>query len=116
MQDLPVVQKTYDLIKWYIPLLNRLPKDYKFTLGDRISSGLYSLLEGFIQARYSPDKLVQLERLNGQLDILRHQTRLLHEFNLMEAKRYQYVNQLINGIGMDLGGWIKQQRQRQVIA
>jgi hypothetical protein len=27
MEELPIIQKTYDLIKWYVPILNRLPKD-----------------------------------------------------------------------------------------
>ena len=30
MSELPVIQKTYDLIKWYVPILNRLPRDHKF--------------------------------------------------------------------------------------
>lgn len=111
MQDLPVIQKTYDLIKWYVPILNRLPRDHKFTLGNRIITELYELLEGLIQARYSQNKLPQLETLNSRLDILRHQTRLLLEFRLLAVKRYEYAGQLLNAIGSDLGGWIKQQRQ-----
>ncbi|WP_242049104.1 four helix bundle protein [Planktothrix sp. FACHB-1365] len=23
MEELPIIQKTYDLIKWYVPILNR---------------------------------------------------------------------------------------------
>jgi hypothetical protein len=53
MQELPIIQKTYDLIKWYIPILNRLPRDHRFALGDRMVKGLYDLLEGLIQARYA---------------------------------------------------------------
>ena len=51
--ELPIVQKTYDLIKWYVPILNRLPRDHKFGLGDRMVAVLYDLLEGFITARYA---------------------------------------------------------------
>ncbi len=51
MQELPIIQKTYDLIKWYIAILNRLPRDHRFALGDRMTKGLYDLLEGLIQAR-----------------------------------------------------------------
>jgi hypothetical protein len=58
--DLPVIQKTYDLIKWYIPLLNRLPRNHKFILGDRIITGLYNLLEGLITAQYAKEKLTLL--------------------------------------------------------
>jgi hypothetical protein len=112
MSDLPIIQKTHDLIQWYVPILNRLPRDHKFMLGDRIISGLYDLLEGLIRARYAREKLPQLQQLNIQLDILRHQTRLLLGFKLLSAKRYEYVGQHINGIGVELGGWIKQQRQQ----
>jgi hypothetical protein len=42
--DLPVIQKNYDLVKWYIPILNRLPRDHCFTLGERMINGLYNLL------------------------------------------------------------------------
>ncbi|MBD2027030.1 diversity-generating retroelement protein Avd [Leptolyngbya sp. FACHB-711] len=113
MQELPIIQKTYDLIKWYVPILNRLPRDHKFMLGDRIIAGLYDLLEGLIQARYAKEKLPKLQSLNTQLDILRHQTRLLLDFQLLSDRRYEYVSQHINTIGTDLGGWMKQQRQQQ---
>jgi hypothetical protein len=109
MNELPIIQKTYDLIKWYVPHLNKLPRNYKFTLGDRIIAGLYNLLEGLIKARYSKSKLAYLEPLNRQLDIIRYQTRLLSDFNLIDDKRFEYVSKLMNEIGGDLGGWIKQQ-------
>ena len=53
MNELPIIQKTYDLIKWYIPILNRLPRNHRFALGDRMSDNLYDLLEGLIRARYA---------------------------------------------------------------
>lgn len=108
--ELPIIQKTYDLIKWYVPIINRLPREHRFQLGDRMVSGLYELLEELIMARYQRNKLPQLERLNCKLDVLRYQTRLLLDFDLLSNKRYQYVGQLINGIGTDLGSWIKQQK------
>lgn len=43
--------------------------------------GLYDFLEGLILARYARQKLAQLEPLNGNLHILRYQTRLLLDFN-----------------------------------
>ncbi len=113
MKELSIIQKTFDVIKWYVPILNRLPKTHKFTLGERIINGLYDLLEGLIKARYAKKKLAQLELLNTQLDILRYQTRLLLDFQLISVKRYEYVIKLIDDIGIELGGWIKQQRERE---
>ncbi|MGF1520658.1 MAG: diversity-generating retroelement protein Avd [Nodosilinea sp.] len=111
--DLPIIQKTYDLIKWYVPILNQLPRDHRFQLGDRMVAGLYDLLESLIFVRYQhEDKLPHLQRLNSKLDVLRYQTRLLLDFDLLSHKRYQYVGQMIHAIGIDLGGWIRQQQHK----
>jgi hypothetical protein len=37
-QELTIIQKMYDLIMWYVPIINRFPRDHKFTLGERIES------------------------------------------------------------------------------
>ncbi|MBR8829073.1 MAG: diversity-generating retroelement protein Avd [Gomphosphaeria aponina SAG 52.96 = DSM 107014] len=113
MKELSIIQKTYDLIKWYVPLLNRLPRNHKFLLGDRIISGLYDLLDGLILARYSREKQPILEKLNALLDVLRYQSRLLKDFGLIKVERYEYASQLITEIGQELGGWIKQQSSRR---
>ena len=110
MNDLPIIQKCYDLITWYIPILNRLPRDHRFMLGERIIAGLYTLLEELILARYATDKLARLQQLNGKLDILRYQTRLLLDFQLISSARFEFAASAINEIGKDLGGWIRQQK------
>lgn len=111
--ELPIVQKTYDLIKWYVPILNRLPRDHKFGLGDRMIVALYDLLEGFVTARYARNKLAVLQPLSGKLDILQYQTRLLFDFQLMEVKRYEYASGLLDDLGRQLTGWLGQQRNQE---
>ena len=113
MKELSVVQKTYDLIKYYVPIIERFPKIHKFSVGDRLINQLYNLLEGLIKAKYAKKKLDDLTTLNVNLDILRHQTRLLLDFQLISLKRYEYINKQIDGIGVELGSWIKKQRQRE---
>ena len=110
-KELPIIQKTYDLIQWYVPLLNKLPRHHRHLLGERIITQLYELLEGLVVARYAREKLPQLEALNAKLDILRYQTRMLLDFHLFSVERYDYASQLLNGVGTDLGGWVRQQRR-----
>lgn len=113
MKELSVIQKTYDCIKWYVPIIERLPKIHKFSLGDRIINQLYDLLEGLIKAKYAKNKLPQLESLNTELDILRYQTRMLLDFNKISVERYEFAIKLLDEIGIELGGWIKKQRERE---
>jgi hypothetical protein len=113
MNELPVLQKAYDLVLWYIPILNHLPKTYKFNLGDRLASNLYDLLDGLVQAKYQgEEKIILLRRLNTQLEVMRFQTRLLHDLKLIQTGSYEHASRLINGIGIDLGGWLKQQKAK----
>lgn len=113
MKELSIIQKAHDLIKYYIPIIERFPKAHKFTLGDRIVNQLYDLLEGLIKAKYAYEKLNYLINLNVQLEILRHQTKILLDFQLIPLKRYEYISKQIDEIGLELGGWIKNQRQRE---
>ncbi|MFM9104261.1 MAG: diversity-generating retroelement protein Avd, partial [Cyanobium sp.] len=87
--ELPILQATTDLIKWFVPLLNKLPRDQKFALGDRIITNLYAVLEALVAARWSRDKLPLLEPAAARLDLLRIQTRLLHDFELIDTRRYE---------------------------
>jgi hypothetical protein len=52
--ELPILQATTDLIKWFVPLLNGLRRDQKFALGDPIISNLYAVLEALVE--HSPLK------------------------------------------------------------
>ncbi len=73
-------------------------------------NGLYNFLESLIIAKYASEKLNLLESLNPKLDIIRYQTRILLDFQLINNKRYEYISKLVEEIGKELGGWIKQQK------
>lgn len=105
--ELPIIQKTYDLILWYVPILNRLPRAHKFTLGDRMVTGLYELLEGLVTARYQRDKQAILPPLMSRIDLLKYQTRLLFDFELVDLRRYEYASRAIGEVGQQLRGWMK---------
>lgn len=111
-EELSIIQKTYDFIKWYIPILNRLPRDHKFLIGERIITQLYTFLEDLIKAKYTRNRLPLLEQLNINLEIIRYQTRLLYDFNLINIDRYEYISKRLLEIGSELGGWIRQHKNK----
>lgn len=111
-QELSVIQKMYDLIIWFVPIVNKFPRDYKFTLGNRIQNQMYEILETLVLAKYEKEKLNRLEIVNSKLDVLRYQTKLLLEFKLIDGKRFFHAAGLINEIGIELGSWVKQQKTK----
>ena len=112
-EELPIIQKTYDLVLWYVPILNRLPRDHRFMLGDRMIHGLYEVLELLAQAQFAQTKISLLQAANPKIAVLRYQTRLLLDFHLINERRYEFAAKQLNSIGMDLGSWIKQRRKKE---
>lgn len=62
VKELTVIQKMTDYIDWVSPLINRFPKDKKFTIGDRLLNKLYSVLELLIKSKYG-NNVKPLKRL-----------------------------------------------------
>ena len=40
-----VIDDCHELLKWLIPLLDQFPRSQRFTLGERLESGLLDMLE-----------------------------------------------------------------------
>ncbi len=111
--ELPIIQKMYDLTFWYVPILNRLPRDHKFALGERMVQGVYETLELLVQAQFAQNKTALLQSANPKIAVLRYQTRLLLDFRLINEVRYEHAAKQLNSIGTDLGSWIKQRQRKE---
>lgn len=110
--DLPIIEACLDLIHWFIPLLHRLPRQHKFGLADRLIGNLYHLLEQLVHARYARAKLPILEPLKAHIVVIQLQVRLLHQFHLIDMRRYEHASRLITSIAKQHSGWLLQQRRQ----
>ena len=78
-EELTVITKTFDLVKWSCQHTSRFPRNHRFVLGERIERRLYDLLETLVQAKYTRDRQGLLRQANLSLEILRFQMRLAHD-------------------------------------
>ncbi len=91
---------------WLIPLLDHFPRNRRFTLGERLESGIIEILENLVEASYSRDKLARLKRANLRLAVLRHLWRAAHELKTIPTKRYAHGARFLDDFGKQIGGWI----------
>lgn len=56
MKEIRVIKDLYKLIKWILLHISKYPRNYRYTLGDRIENRLYDTLELIIKARYAKSK------------------------------------------------------------
>ncbi len=70
-QSETILTLTYDFLLYVIPQLSKFPRDQKFMLADRIENLALDILDDFIVAYYSRDKLERLRNANLKLERLR---------------------------------------------
>jgi len=103
------VQACHELILWLIPQLDKFPRVRRFTLGERLEAVLLEVLELLVEAAYSRGeaKLRPLKRANLRLEVARHLWRLAHELQVISTQRYEHVAKLLNDLGRQVGGWLR---------
>jgi len=103
-----IILKTYDLIKYLFPVIQKFPRDQKFILGDRMQNALLDILELYIKSYYSgTKKRIILTDVNIKLEQLRYLIRLCYDFKYINMKRYSFIFEKVDELGRMTGGWIK---------
>jgi len=105
------VQACHELAEWMIPLIERFPRAKRYTLGERLETRLFNLLELLLEAAYSREKSPALTAANLQLEMLRHFWRLAHELEVIPTRRYEHGAKRMDALGAQIGGWLKSRRQ-----
>jgi len=104
------VQSCHELLLWLIPQLDKFPRVRRFTLGERIESGLLEVLELLVEAAYSRNKDTSLRRANLKLEVVRHLWRLAHELKVTATRQYEHGARLLDDLGRQIGGWLRSQQ------
>lgn len=99
------VQDCHELLEWLIPHLDKFPRLRRFTLGERIETGLLEVLERLIEAAYSRDKVRVLKQANLRLDVVRHLWRLAYRLHVIPVNRYDHGAGRMEALGRQIGGW-----------
>jgi len=109
MQELPIINKTYEIYKSIFEINNHLEKRYRYSLGASLENSVLSLLQELVMAKNAPKPLksAYLIKASSHLEISTLKLRLFLELKLTnETKIFQTQNKL-SEIGRMLGGWLK---------
>lgn len=109
LESLLIYQKSYALILFLYPIINRIPKNHRLVLGRHLEELSLSLLVLVIKANKARNKerRVLQEQISERLDCLRILIRLTKDLRLMSVRQYAQSVEKTNEIGRMLAGWVK---------
>lgn len=107
--QIPLIQKTYDLYKLIYENSKTFPKSEKYSLAEKIKNLTLEILELLMEAESAKRdwKAPILEKINRKLGLLKLLLRLTNEIKVIDNKKYLNLTERTQEIGKMLGGWIK---------
>jgi len=107
---LPVIQKAYDVNLWLLQRVGKFPRQYKFTLGDRLQTTGLDLCLALVEASHSRSKERPLYRADRLLDQLRLLVRLASDVQALSQRQLAHVSSQNEELGRMIGGWFRASR------
>lgn len=108
-QESPLFAKTYDLLVYLLPAVEKFPRSQRAVLGRRVQEVGLGFLDLLLAARKTPAKGrgALLRQADLELDRLRYTVRLCRDLELLTQKQYRHASGLLAEVGRLLGTWIK---------
>ncbi len=103
----PAVQKAYEFPLWLLPKVERYPRGYRFTVGERTAITMLVVQEALLDAAYSTRKRDALELAQRKLNALRYLVRMAKDLGLLGVDPYGYAAEKMDELGRMIGGWRK---------
>lgn len=107
MDDLKILQKTYDFYLENYNVINKYPKSEKFTLQTETKNTTLKMIQLIIKASKSRHKKPVLFEIDTELETLRILYRLAFDLKFLSKRRYELNSRHLSEIGRLLGGWMR---------
>lgn len=109
LSDMVIFARTYDLLNWLLPKVERFPKLYRATVTQRLMDATLNFQEALYEAQAFDDKirLRHLRQADAHLNKARLYLRLAHQWGWLSLGQYEHVSRMVAEVGRLLGGWIQ---------
>ncbi len=105
-----VVGRAYDLVLWLLPKVEKFPRSYRFSVGERMTEAGLDLLVSLAEAAYSRDKAALLRNASRKVNVVRLLLRLAKDLRVLPEASYRFATERLDEIGRMLGGWLRSLR------
>ncbi len=104
-RHLPIYRLTYELLQRVMVVTKEFPREYKFTLGQKIKEEVIEMVVLIYRANSSVNKISHIEAMLERLQVVELLFRLCHDLRLMPTNSYASVVEKTESLGKQAQGW-----------
>ena len=106
-QHLPIYKQTYDILLRTMIATKDFPREYKFTLGQKLKDELVELVVVIYRANSSTDKKQHIESILERIQAIQLFMRLSHDMKILARSHYAALSEMTDKLGRQAQGWLK---------
>jgi hypothetical protein len=104
-KDLPIYKAAYALLDVATSLIKNMPRDFKRSIGEKITSECIEITVLIFRANVATDKSGHLLELLERLQVAELMIRLAQDKRLISRSAYAAAAELTSSIGRQATGW-----------
>ena len=101
-----------DITVWVIERVAKMPRDHKFTVGDKLVETCLEVTTLLVEASFTRDRLVLLGAASRALTRARVLVRVAQRLGLLSSAQREHFARESLEVGKMLGGWTRATRVR----
>ena len=110
-KHLPVYKKTYELLIETVRLTKNFPKEFKYTLGEKLKDELMELVVLIYRANSEENRLASVERIMERIQVIELMIRLAQDLRVISEAQYARLVEMTESLGRQTQGWLNSLRR-----
>jgi hypothetical protein len=106
-KHLPIYKTTYELLEAVTQKTRHFPRDFKYSLGDKLRNECVELVVFIYKANSTRDKVEFLTQILERVQVIELLLRLSKDLRLLTVQGFAEIVQITDSLGRQAQGWLK---------
>lgn len=106
-QHLPIYSLTYELLTALTKSLHEFPREYKFTIGQKLQDEVIGLVVLIYKANSAQAKTLIIEEFLERVQVVELLIRLSLDLRILPKKNYSALVEMVESLSRQAQGWKK---------
>ena len=106
-QHLPIYKTTYDLLIELMQVTKDFPREFKYSIGEKIQVTVVDLLVEIYKANSAKDKRVYIESILEKVQFINLFLRISFDLKIIPINRYSAFIEKTSSIAKQSQGWLQ---------
>lgn len=108
IKHLPIYKTTYELLELIVRVTKGFPRDFKYSLGDKIRGEVIDLVVFIFKANATKqERMENASKIIERTQVIELLVRLTKDLRLINVKQFSEIVLLSDSLGRQASGWIK---------